>query len=82
MDKDADSLRNFNQKAINILLGGPLNHNPLTIVMVMYSGEICVLDSNNPKMQHVIPGVIPEGGPYYDWFSLTKKMKHWSTNNR
>ncbi len=73
MDKDTKSLCKFKQKSINILFGESTSHNHLTIVAVVYSGKICVLDSSDPKMQHVLHSLISKGGPYYVWLSFDKK---------
>ncbi len=59
MDKDAESLCKFKKESIKVLFGEPPSHKPLTIVAMMYSGEICALDSN-PKMKYVLPGLIPK----------------------
>ena len=69
---DHPSLTKFKQSLV-LNLGGDLTAITMSLVTVKYNGSIFCYNSDDPQMQHVIPGLVPSGGGYYICASFDSK---------
>ena len=83
MEANTSSLVEFKKRSVATLLGDT-DPNPIILVTVKYSGDICVLHSNDPDMAKVLPIMNGERNPYYVWrsFSVLKDAKVYESQLR